>query len=185
MPLCSLDTFLLHHFFCNASPVGWSLGGVSWDSRRERCANLLQHDRWQPARWQYGETLFPKKHFRNCSGLWSKPSSDNQLRHQRQHIISTPDQPSYQVFDLLTTKSYISFYFSILKRTNLVFFFGLNKALIPSKYRGNWFCRESMATSEFILHVDRLRGRYTTTTAPIQFKRKKLILWDLHISDFQ
>ena len=82
-------------------------------------------------------------------------------------------------------KLYIFLFFHLEKNKVLVFFFGLNKALTPSQYRANVFYRESMATSEFILHVDRLRGRYTTTTAPIQFKRKKLILWDLHISDFQ
>ena len=67
-------------------------------------------------------TFSKKKHFKNCSSLWSKPSSDNQLRHQRQHIISTPDQPSYQVFVFLQQKIYMFLFFYLEKNKFSILF---------------------------------------------------------------
>ena len=93
---------------------------------------------------------------------WSISFPDNQLRHQRQHIISTEDQPPYQVtFDFIKASSRIRRLIRSLcaESFNLLPMCEI-KASSRIQSSNQNFSRESMATTEFLLHVDRLRGRW-------------------------
>ena len=54
----SLQNIEILQFSKYLNIAGRSPGRVSWDSQREWRPNLLQHDRGQPARRQYGKNAF-------------------------------------------------------------------------------------------------------------------------------